>query len=316
MPTACVRPAVPYGLFYRWISVFLFCAAISSAPSPAAGRQDPSVLLTTPAVVDARQPVADTTRFPFSAVGRVEGGGCSGTGVMIGRHLALTCAHVVAPGIDGGFDGLVFVPGRNGSVEPFGRVPVVKVIFCPQWLATECPNYDLAMLVLATPVGDLTGYLPIAIESDAIFDYMPVMSAGYPVDLGGTQQYRVEGSCEGMQGNQILHDLESEPGQSGSPLWYGGTGWSARMVGVVSAGYGNGAADPDGVRGAAVRIDASVADWVRRQRDEVNDAGAGLTGTGRMPGDFGGMTCGAGSGQALLASGLLWIGCAFVRRRV
>ncbi len=273
---------------------------------------------------DDRRPVRDTRQFPWSAIGllKVQVGMevYVGTAVMVGRYTALTCGHVVYSSETRGAGSIQFVPGINGRYEPFGEVKVARVIPCPQWAANESDGYDIAMVVLDSPVGDQTGYFQCSVQPDSFFAAAPLTTAGYPTDLGTIYPYTVSGRSYGMEGNVIIHDLDSEPGQSGSPIWYGGSDQSARLVGLLEGSYITSHTPLGGSQeGIAARIDAQTAGWIQQQvatyvngADGVADASSG---TAITPGaDVSPSVCGMGALQAALGASLAW-SAAFVSRR-
>lgn len=269
---------------------------------------------------DDRRLVADTTRFPFCAIGRVEiwyGWNFQvASGVMIGRALAMTAGHV-ADAIGGGAQ-VQFVPGATAADEPFGRASVTKVIPAPQWSAYSDDGYDMAILVLDRPIGDQVGYFQVAVQPDSFFTNLPMSSAGYPSDLG-LNMYTVSGTGQGMDGNVLLHNLDSTPGQSGSAMWYGGNDpTTARLVGILEGSY---LRIGVGQVGIAARIDRSAANWIEQNLAAYDDVPQGA-GEPAGPPDpsvvapAGGGLCGFGSAQALFGSSLGLVGMMVSRRRL
>lgn len=279
---------------------------------------------------DDRRIVNNTTTFPWSAIGQVQlGNGGSdvyvGTAVMIGRYLALTCGHVAADPALGAFKQIKFFPGLTRTSEPFGQATVVQVIPSPQWKADQDDGYDIAILVMDRPIGDETGYFRIAVQPDTFFDNQPLETAGYPTDLGGADMYTVSGNSMGMEGNVLFHDLDTEPGQSGSPMWYGdaATG-QARLIGLDEGSYLT--ATLGGVidRGIAARIDQSVADWINEQLaangdilqdPTVPDSPVTTTPTVGTMGPTDTSMCGQGVVPFLTLGAAGWGACQVSRRR-
>lgn len=230
---------------------------------------------------DDREWVSDTRVFPWSAVGMVMmvygPDAYVGTGAMIGRRLVLTCAHVVDTAERGRPDRIEFVPGASLGAEPFGRIKVVRVVPSPQWQQYYDDGYDLAILVLEEPVGDQTGHFPIAVQPDSFFRDCELQTAGYPTDLTIMQQYTAKGGSYGIDGNVILHSLDSQPGQSGSPIWYGDAADDTlRLVGLVEGSYFT--TTPFGTleRGIGSRVNQTVANWIEEQLAANGDVSQGL----------------------------------------
>jgi V8-like Glu-specific endopeptidase len=266
---------------------------------------------------DDRRLVSDTSQFPYSAIGRVEiwyGWNFQvASGVMIGRSVALTAGHVADAA--GWRADVEFVPGATANAEPFGRAKVTKVIPAPRWAMYADDGYDMAILVLDRPIGDSTGYFQIAVQPDSFFKGLTLSSAGYPSDLG-LSMYQVSGSSLGMDGNVLLHYVDSEPGQSGSPMWYGGNdAASARLVAILEGSYLRFGV---GEVGIAARINQTAANWIEENLALYKDVAQGIDG----PDDSGdavvptyGSMCGFGTGQALFGGGLGLLGMMVSRRR-
>lgn len=194
---------------------------------------------------DERIRVTDTTQFPWAAVGRIQSIWrkpdsiiviSTGTGALIGERVVLTAGHIVYDQDDGWADEVVFVPGLSGGNMPFGSVYSVRSIAQRAWVEEHDNRYDIAMIVLDEPVGQETGYFPVTVESDAFFIDRSLNSAGYPGESKpGDLQYHSYGTSLDVQNGLIRHMLDSEPGQSGSPLWYyDPSGPSRRIVGVLT----------------------------------------------------------------------------------
>lgn len=266
---------------------------------------------------DDRQLVSDTRQFPYSAIGRVEiwyGWNFQvASGVMIGRSVALTAGHVADAASSRA--SVEFVPGATANTEPFGRAKVIKAIPAPRWAVYADDGYDMAILVLDRPIGDSTGYFRIAVQPDSFFEGLVLTSAGYPSDLG-LSMYKVSGNALRMDGNVLLHYLDSEPGQSGSPMWYGGNDpASARLVAILEGSYLRFGV---GEIGIAARINQTAANWIEENLARYNDVAQGIDGPDNsgdaMVPTYGGL-CGFGGAQALLGSGLGLLGMVTVRRR-
>lgn len=270
---------------------------------------------------DDRRVVSNTSTFPWSAIGQVQislgSGYYIGTGVMIGRYLALTCGHVAADPANGKPLSIFFAPGQTRYARPFGRIKVTEVIPAPQWKAHQSDGYDLAILVLAEPVGDQTGYFKIAVQPKSFFDNLSVEAAGYPTDLGGMDMYTISGVTGGMDGNLLFHFLDTEPGQSGSPFWYGDPAkGEARLVALNEGSYLTMTGDGTIERGIAARIDQSVANWIDEQLAAHNDVSQDIS----APVDpasqvqSGTSFCGTGLSPFLVLGIAGWGSCLVARR--
>jgi V8-like Glu-specific endopeptidase len=329
---------VVHGILAKWrkASLGLFLASISSAGYCTTAAESGSHVSAAPSSIgapdpmasvygtDNRKPVGGTTQFPWSAIGLVEvqvgWETYVGTGVMIGKSLALTCGHVVSGPETRNATSITFIPGQNGGEEPFGRINVVKVIPTSQWAASAADGYDIAILVLESSIGDSTGWFQIAVKPDAFFADAILTTAGYPTDMGTFNPYSVSGRSYGMDGNIIIHDLDSEPGQSGSPVWYGSNDGGARLVGLLEGSYITSSPFGTGQEGIAARIDSTTANWIEEELAAYGDVPQGIAGSTVTPTtdpspNFDTSMCGLGSTQALFGGALAYSACLVSRRR-
>jgi V8-like Glu-specific endopeptidase len=274
---------------------------------------------------DNRSRVADTTKFPWSAIGQVVADYGDelhvGTGALIGNKTVLTAGHVIYDDLRGWPDSIMFIPGRNDSIVPFGRAHAIDWVVPDEWIAGN-GDYDIGLIVLDREVGRQTGYLQLAIKPDSFFASQALESAGYPSDLPSSQvnkgdaMYSVTGPSIGIDGKMILERITTEHGQSGAPVWFM-SGGSPAVVGVI-VGWQEMIQPRGGIieEGLATRIDnefgtlinntlAQHGDVTQQNLPEATDASP-------MPVPL--VRCGAGAGQALLAVSLAWTVCIVPRR--
>lgn len=326
-----------HGRLLAGLLLFVAVTACTSGPfCLAQSVQPPAVQYLTPPPwsaqifgIDSRSHVTNTTVFPWSAVGQVQAffGNIilEGTGGMIGNKTVLTAGHVVYdPSLGGWPDSIIFIPGRNGNAEPFGQLTVVEYAAPQAWIDSGDEGSDIAVLVLDQSVGQQTGFLQIAEPDASFFDSLSLVSAGYPADLNNNFQYSAPGPSLGTDGNFLLEKIDTESGQSGSPIWYeDASSGQPRLVAVLKGtrtltdNFGN-----ITVQGIAVLITPQFATLINDTLTANGDVAQNIptapiepTPTPTpTPGVVCG-SCGAGTGQALLASTLGWGACFAVRRR-
>ncbi|MBO0515522.1 trypsin-like serine peptidase, partial [Streptomyces beijiangensis] len=67
-----------------------------------------------------------------------------------GRDLLVTAAHC----LDGGTDGLVFVPGYHDGEEPYGEWKVTEAVTGPRWTEDTDEDADVAFAVVGSSDGE------------------------------------------------------------------------------------------------------------------------------------------------------------------
>ncbi len=319
----------------RIFVLFLFCVILSvpnagsrslaDSVSPPGGASRP---LPRSAYIfggDDRRPVPDTTVFPYSAIGMVEAVYGStilqGTGTLIGNRTVLTSAHVVYDADLGGWpDAINFAPGRSGSVKPFGTAAVVAHVAPDAWLTLGDDSSDMAVLALDTPLGEQAGFMQIAEPDASVLSGASLLSAGYPADLDHDLQYTATGPGVGTDGTYLLEQIDTEPGQSGSPIWFlDGPEQQPRLVAVLKGTRQTNMALNTSVQGIGVLVTPQLASMINNTLSGGGDtpqnipaaAGTMVPNVGVAPGCG---SCGAGAGQAVLLCTLGWGACFLSRR--
>lgn len=235
---------------------------------------------------DDRQVVGDSTQFPWSAVGLVQSTWrksdnlvviSTGTGALIGDSIVLTGGHCVYDQDNGWADEILFIPAKNGSSEPFGRSYSVRTIAQRAWVEDKDNRYDLAMIVLDQALGEQASHLTVSAEANEFFVERNLNSSGYPGETkSGDVQYHSFGQSLDVQDGLIRHMIDSEPGQSGSPLWYYEPSTQARrIVGVLTGSreISSGGQVVDSYN-VAIHIDSTFAGWIQDTLAKYDSGGA------------------------------------------
>jgi glutamyl endopeptidase len=148
---------------------------------------------------------------------------CLGSGVMIGPDLTLTCAHnlYLSPLIQSKYPYLdpyakiaTFLPGINGK-QVFEESKVDKAIIAPEWVKSNDPGQDLALLHLEKSLGLKVGYS--AMDVIPLKEELVVSITGYPGELQD-QMYTMNGPIKQIRSHKIFYDIDTTSGNSGSPI--------------------------------------------------------------------------------------------------
>ena len=156
---------------------------------------------------------------------------------MVGLHHVLTCGHNVY--FENKWSEWIHVnPGLDESNEPYGMVRVAQVYVHKKWYETNDKDHDIALMVLEESVGSRTGCAGICYLNTQNILKEFVEITGYPNDKGGYQMYSMGRTPTRFLNNRILHEVDTDHGQSGSALWiYCKNKINPFVVGVQTLGF-------------------------------------------------------------------------------
>ena len=181
----------------------------------------------------------DASRPPWSMIGRLEAddGYCSG--VLVGPALVLTAAHCLALG------GLVEAPPVSFAAGyDRGRSVATSAItgfYIPaDWLMNEADGSDFALVHLADPIGEVTGWMDVGVLGDGEIAAIAtgagpeVLQGGYSFDQDGVLTAHLGcGPVEIADGARLIHQCDTLMGDSGSPIFVEDEG-GYRVIGIES----------------------------------------------------------------------------------
>ncbi len=272
---------------------------------------------------DDRFQVQDASAYPWRCIGQIratwDAQTFTGTGALVGPDQVLTAAHCVYRAELGGWARTVtFTPARQGRSQPFGSAGAAHFAMPRGYAERQAERYDVALITLTQPIGDVAGWLPVASETaGGMGEGATLYSAGYPADMAGGAMYSVAGSLAAVQSSRPglwTIDLDAAVGQSGSPIWvYDSAGTQATIVAVLVA-------ELDGVAAnLAVPVTAAILDQLRAGATDGVSAEQTPSGASAvLVGEPGGdsllaaapiVGCGAGLAPAVVLSMLLLAGC-------
>lgn len=225
--------------------------AIVSAPSgigPSPGSQDvtdtvlPSQLprseqMEFVVLPDHRQEVLDTQIVPYRCIAQllVDFGGPQpdeATGWFISPSVIVTAGHVLLARDSSGTirkaRSVRVVPGRNGTIVPYGFFDTSNIRVSDGWANNYDPAGDYGAVHLDKPIGQTIGWFGFGIFKDTQFDGVQFSIVGYPTDK---QVGTLWGQTGPVQvGSAFLsYRMSTYLGQSGSPLYVvvNGAAWVA-----------------------------------------------------------------------------------------
>lgn len=225
--------------------------------------------------VDDRLPVDLTEFVPWRMICRLDivfpFGATYGTGWMAGARHVVTAGHCLFDRRYGGAAERVTVtPGMRPGHQPFGVAEMTSHMLAPGWADRQDPNEDIGMLVLDQALGADTGHFAFGVMPDAQLSGAMANVAGYPtVRRGGrlSASARMVHAADMIifaSSQRLFHNIDTDNGQSGSPLWLEDTGaGSPFVVGVHAYGQTEGANGFDAIHNSAIRITTERFDMLK-----------------------------------------------------
>ena len=195
---------------------------------------------------DDRVMVPDTATVPWRCICHLQmtyenGRTAFGTGWLAGPDTVITAAHCV-------WDPLANVkavdirvtPGRNSSLGPYGQFICDKFDVMEGW--PDDRSLDIAAIKLPRDnamfrmgVGTRLGYFGFADFRPEKLDMLLVNNVGYPLEAAkpfATQWFN-GGRIEDVEEGHLTYMIDTEGGQSGSPIFFYDTATGERLVVAV-----------------------------------------------------------------------------------
>jgi V8-like Glu-specific endopeptidase len=173
---------------------------------------------------DVRTQAASSDRLPNSAIGllviKIDIGTFVGTGAMVGRNVILTAAHNLVHHTASSKPPMIrFLPAEHkGSWFP---EPTISGIYIPDEYKTD-QSEDYAIIVINEPLGDHTGFLEMTALTNKQLLQEELCIIGYPRDKNEktttVAQWEGRGQAVGGDSNFIRYYIDTDKGQSGSPV--------------------------------------------------------------------------------------------------
>ncbi len=219
---------------------------------------------------DNRIRVTNTKKYPYNVVGMIESvhtktnSSLNCTAALIGPSTIITAAQCVyVHELEGGWmDEITFWPGLNGENDvPLGGFDWTNA-YVLEGFVTQYKDsydsvwpYDVALIELAQPVGDQTGYLGWATYPD-MGDFQANL-VGYQSDKEDWTQWRAvcDVTSENLSDVDFVHDCDADGWSTGAPLYvYDSNDKSRRIVGLNMGGLQN--------ANWALRISEPINQWI------------------------------------------------------
>jgi glutamyl endopeptidase len=174
---------------------------------------------------DDRVPIVDTTQLPWRCVCHLVTEGLHtqqvlGTGWLAGPRTVLTAGHnLFSHKLGRAAQRITVVPGRQGNLAPFNFFRSARFDVHPRWRDFGDEQFDLGVIWLDAAVGEHVGWFGYGSRPDASLDNLIVNTSGYPADKRIGSQWFNAGRVSGIEPRVLEYGLDTEAGQSGSPIF-------------------------------------------------------------------------------------------------
>jgi V8-like Glu-specific endopeptidase len=216
---------------------------------------------------DRRSRVLDTAFDPWRKICALEitakdGSQFIGTGWIAGPRLIITAGHCVFnKTYDGWMESIQVIPGRDGELEPFGRYSSKLLRTMERWSTAGDENYDVGAIILSEDLDDKLGSFTFGFYPEHRLISQMVNISGYPRCTAGEEQMHHSNRICDVTDHKLYYDVDTEGGQSGSPIWfYSDSELDPVVIGVHSNGAGKSLNANSGVRITSVLVD-KIAEW-------------------------------------------------------
>jgi glutamyl endopeptidase len=172
---------------------------------------------------DGRTRITNTRSFPARATVLILFNGnhlCSGW--LVNRDTVVTAGHCVAEG-DGSplyaRSAYEIAPGYDRSASPrapYGVCGAKRLYTNATWKNQGRDDFDYAAIKLDCNVGNQTGFFGYRRN---VVQNNVVRVQGYPGDKPFGTQWQMGGRVTVLDPRRVFYDLDTAPGQSGSPVW-------------------------------------------------------------------------------------------------
>ncbi|MDH3683629.1 MAG: endopeptidase [Acidimicrobiia bacterium] len=179
---------------------------------------------------DRRQITGNTNDYPWRVhcsllITAADNSTWIGTGWFVSPRLLVTAGHCVfingsaVPGQNGWVNKIRVIPGRDGSVKPFGETTSTTFYTVKGWSEQGDPEWDYGAIALDEPLGNQTGWFGFGVYRDSDLRDTVANISGYPSDQAtGTQWYAAR-KIDSVGPRKVSYDIDTAGGQSGAAVY-------------------------------------------------------------------------------------------------
>lgn len=229
MPDACTPPglpAAPSATLAAQQPLTLAAPGLDAQSLPYPSDRPPGWAPFDVIGADDRQLVPDARQPPWCMVCHLvvqndRGRFSTGTGWLAGPDTVLTAAHVLHDAtLDHRAQRITVYPGRVGGTALAEHVAVGFALH-PGWVGAQPPGQDIAVVWTSGAPGRRWGWFGFRAGNAAELQHRQVHTAGYPdhkVHPPGTLMW-TQGPVAQVFDQLLRYALDTQPGQSGSPVY-------------------------------------------------------------------------------------------------
>jgi len=188
----------------------------------------------------------NTTSNPYNKIVRLGfsdyKGNYTGTGFLVSPDTVVTAAHTVIENGKLTSDSPLYIqPGYDNGYLPYGQTLATNIHYYDAWSVYGDSEYDIAVIKLASNIGNRTGYFGIqkVIPSYATIAGYPGANIDYQTNKVG-KMYAHSGSVSkyGNSENLLTYKIDTTPGNSGSPIFNNNIVYGVHTSGNSEANFG------------------------------------------------------------------------------
>lgn len=176
---------------------------------------------------DGRIRINNTKQWPYCLHGHLNitfpfsNSSYGGSAILVGPHHILTAGHNVYNIEHKEWaNNVIFIPGLNDNIAPFGVSTGVKVFSFKQWVNKGDQDFDIALVTLNKPIGLQLGWAGLLCTPDNELSQQEVHVTGYPGDKGFNQLWTMADKMLTIMPETFRYYMDTFGGQSGGGLWF------------------------------------------------------------------------------------------------
>lgn len=162
-----------------------------------------------------------------------------GTGWFIAPNVLATAGHCVFLQDDGGWaKSIKVIPAKNGTDEPFKSQVSRRFASVEGWVRQRGRDFDYGVIFLDDAVpGTQVGNFAVEAFDPSMLRGTDAQVSGYPADRDrATFQYFHMRPMIDVTDTQLVYDIDTFGGQSGSPIWQDTAEQGIVAVGIHTTG--------------------------------------------------------------------------------